>query len=280
MFCKFWLGNALRAQQCAIFHCHLARWLRTGRFSEPTFRPPKATNHWEKHNESRLSYLFAHLRLLSALSLLCSSHFLASPLWLFPPLLFHLSILSEVWLLNFLRLTILKHEISKISHESPLFTILEHPLSRIYDSPPGPLAKNVVFFGQPVEDNPVTAILFYAPWCFYSQQAPLGYCWDTLGPCREMLGDLAWDQKLHQWWKVGLSTSCTPTTRVTTASGLLGSMIWFRWVLCREDFIDFQSFIYPAYHPLTDYLFGDHLPAWIPQIRQWTNIKWVLLTTG
>ena len=41
---------------------------------------------------------------LITLSLLCSSHFLASPLWLFPPLLFHLSILSEVWLLNFLRL--------------------------------------------------------------------------------------------------------------------------------------------------------------------------------
>ena len=40
---------------------------------------------------------------LLTLSLLWSSHFLA-PLWLFPPLLFHLSILSEVWLLNFLRL--------------------------------------------------------------------------------------------------------------------------------------------------------------------------------
>ena len=35
--------------------------------------------------------------------LLKSSHFCSSPPWLFPPLLFHLSIMSEVWLLNFLR---------------------------------------------------------------------------------------------------------------------------------------------------------------------------------
>ena len=38
------------------------------------------------------------------LTFLWSSHVFSSPLWLFPPLLFHLSILSEVWLLNFLRL--------------------------------------------------------------------------------------------------------------------------------------------------------------------------------
>ena len=40
---------------------------------------------------------------LLTLSLLWSSFFFSSLLWLFPPLLFHLSILSEVWLLNFLR---------------------------------------------------------------------------------------------------------------------------------------------------------------------------------
>ena len=53
----------------------------------------------EKHRVSRL-YLPAHLHLLS---FLWSSFFSSSLLWLFPPLLFHLSILSEVWLLNFLR---------------------------------------------------------------------------------------------------------------------------------------------------------------------------------
>ena len=46
-------------------------------------------------------------------------HFCASPLWLFPPLLFHLSILSEVWLLNFFRLAIiggLRHRIYQMFH--------------------------------------------------------------------------------------------------------------------------------------------------------------------
>ena len=47
------------------FISHLASWVRTRRFSEPTFRPSGATNHWE-NSESRLSYLFAHLHLLSS----------------------------------------------------------------------------------------------------------------------------------------------------------------------------------------------------------------------
>ena len=47
------------------FISHLARWLCTRRFSEPTFRPSGATNHW-KNSVSRLSYLFAHLHLLSS----------------------------------------------------------------------------------------------------------------------------------------------------------------------------------------------------------------------
>ena len=42
------------------FISHLASWLRTRRFSEPTFRPSGATNHW-KSSVSRLCYLFAHL---------------------------------------------------------------------------------------------------------------------------------------------------------------------------------------------------------------------------
>ena len=67
-----------------------------------------------KHSEPRLFYLFVHLHLLSSgsfssliLSLLLFSDpsllLFSSLLWLFPPLLFHLSILSEVWLLNLLR---------------------------------------------------------------------------------------------------------------------------------------------------------------------------------
>ena len=97
VFCTFWLGNVLRAttactfstsqlpkvvrswgvlyiltSKCASRHngvqffiFHLASWLRTRRFSEPTFRPSGATSHW-KNRESRLSYLFAHLYLLSS----------------------------------------------------------------------------------------------------------------------------------------------------------------------------------------------------------------------
>ena len=57
---------ALRHNGVQFFISHLTTWLRTRRFSEPTFRPSGATNHWKKHSESRLSYLFAHLHLLSS----------------------------------------------------------------------------------------------------------------------------------------------------------------------------------------------------------------------
>ena len=90
VFCTFWLWNVLRAttawsqlqkvfrdrqfltlltSKCGSRHncvqffiSHLARWLRTRRFSEPTFRRP---NTLEKHSVSRLFYLFARLHLLS-----------------------------------------------------------------------------------------------------------------------------------------------------------------------------------------------------------------------
>ena len=120
VFCTFWLRNVLRATtactfstsqlpkvvrtwgvfsfftyKCASRHngvhffiSHLARWLRTHCFSEPTFRPSGATNHWK--NISRLSYLFAHLHLLSSdsfSSLICSLLLFSSPC-LCPALLF------------------------------------------------------------------------------------------------------------------------------------------------------------------------------------------------
>ena len=134
-FLHFWLGNVLRAttactfstsqllkvlrcwcalyiltSKCASRHngmqfflSHLARWLRTRRFSEPTFRPAGATNHWKKHSVSRLSYLFGHLYLLSSdsFSSLIFSLLLFSSLTL-PTYAFHVSIPSEVWQLNFL----------------------------------------------------------------------------------------------------------------------------------------------------------------------------------
>ena len=60
--------SASRQDGVQFFISHLARWLRTRRFSEPTFRPSRATKHWRKHSVSRLFYLFAHLDLLSSAS--------------------------------------------------------------------------------------------------------------------------------------------------------------------------------------------------------------------
>ena len=68
------------------FMSHLASWLRTRRFSEPTFRPSGATNHW-KNTVNRDFPIFSRIYLFfllsfSLLTLPCSA--------------FQLSILSEV----------------------------------------------------------------------------------------------------------------------------------------------------------------------------------------
>ena len=138
-FCTFWLGNVLRATtacafstsplpkvvrtwcvlyiltwKCAsrhngvqFFFSHLASWLRTALW-RAYFSTPRTFKSLEKHSVLRLSCLFAHLRLLSSdsfSSLIFSRLLFSSLLWLLPPLLFHLSILSEVWFRNFLRET-------------------------------------------------------------------------------------------------------------------------------------------------------------------------------
>ena len=87
---------ASRHNGVQFFISHLASWLRTRRFSEPTFRPTGATNHWKNTVNrdfptfSRICIFF--LLILSLLTLLTSA--------------FQLSILSEVSLLNFLRLMV------------------------------------------------------------------------------------------------------------------------------------------------------------------------------
>ena len=68
---------ALRHNGVQFFIAPVASWLRTRRFREPTFRPSGATNHWI-NSVSRLSYLFAHLHLLSSYSF--SSDLLSSNL--------------------------------------------------------------------------------------------------------------------------------------------------------------------------------------------------------
>ena len=85
---------ASRHNGVQVFISHLASWLRTRRFSEPTFRPSGATNQWKNTvfrnfpTFSRTCIFF--LLIFSLLTLLTSA--------------FQLSILSEVSLLNFLRL--------------------------------------------------------------------------------------------------------------------------------------------------------------------------------
>ena len=125
VLCTFWLQNVLRATtactfstsqlpkvvrsssalsiltwKCAsrrngvhFFMSHLASWLRTRRFSEPTFRPSGATNHW-KNTVNRDFPIFLPIYLFFLL--------IFSLLTLFTSA-FQLSILSEVSLLNFLR---------------------------------------------------------------------------------------------------------------------------------------------------------------------------------
>ena len=86
------------------FISHLASWLRTRRFSEPTFRPSGAPNHW-KNTVFRDFPTFSRICIFFLLTLSLLLFFLL--IFLFslplPCSAFHLSILSEVWLLNFLR---------------------------------------------------------------------------------------------------------------------------------------------------------------------------------
>ena len=135
VFLTFWLGNVLRAttactystsqlpkvvRQCCvlyiltskcaschngvqIFISHLASWLHTRRFSELTFRPSGATNHW-KNTVFRDFPTFSRICIffLLTLSRLIFSLLIFSLLTL-PTSAFQLPILSEVSLLNFLR---------------------------------------------------------------------------------------------------------------------------------------------------------------------------------
>ena len=89
-FCFFTFKCASRHNGVQFFISHLASWLRTHRFSEPTFRPSGAPNHWKNTvfgdfpTFSRICIFFlltllsstllsSNLSLLSASSLLCFS---------------------------------------------------------------------------------------------------------------------------------------------------------------------------------------------------------------
>ena len=73
---------ASRHNGVQFFISHLASWLRTRRFSEPTFRPSRASNHWKNIVFRDFPTFFAHLHLLT-LSLLSSFLFYSSLLCAF-----------------------------------------------------------------------------------------------------------------------------------------------------------------------------------------------------
>ena len=88
---------ASRYNGMQFFISHLASWLRTRRFSEPTFRPSGATNHW-KNKVFRDFPTSSHICIFCLLTLSLLLFFLL--IFLFslplPCSAFHLSILSEV----------------------------------------------------------------------------------------------------------------------------------------------------------------------------------------
>ena len=102
-FVHFDFEMCFAPQRRAIFH--LSSGLRTRRFSEPTFRPSGAQNHWKNNTVFRDFPTFSRICIFFLLTLSLLLFFLL--IFLFslplPCSAFHLSILSEVWLLNFLR---------------------------------------------------------------------------------------------------------------------------------------------------------------------------------
>ena len=112
VFYDFDFKMCFSLQRRAIFHVSSQQlYLRTRRFSEVTFRPSRHTNHWKtQHFATSLTfracassfYSLSRHCIFFLLTLLLFSAF--SIFWLcFSALLFQLSILSEVRLLNFLR---------------------------------------------------------------------------------------------------------------------------------------------------------------------------------
>ena len=75
------------ASQCVqFFISHLASWLRTRRFSEVTFRPSGATNHWKNTVNREQPHLLASHSFSSLLSSLLDFSSLTLPTSAFPSL--------------------------------------------------------------------------------------------------------------------------------------------------------------------------------------------------
>ena len=84
---RHWCVLCILPSKRASRHNSVARWLRTRRFSEPTFRPSRATNHW-KNTVFRGFSTFSRICIFFLLSLLLFSLLLFSSPCLCPALLF------------------------------------------------------------------------------------------------------------------------------------------------------------------------------------------------
>ena len=114
VFCTYWLSNVLRAATA----CNFSSRILLFDFSE------QQTIGKNTVFRDFPTFLRACIFFLLTFSLLWSSLFCSSLLWLFPPLLFHLSILSEVWLLNFLRRKQIQLQLRYITkHYTTLITL-------------------------------------------------------------------------------------------------------------------------------------------------------------
>ena len=108
-FVHFDLEMCFAPQRRAIFHLIWPDVSTPAALVSLLFNPPEPQITVDRDfPTSSCTWIFS----LLTLSLLWSSLFLSSLLWLFPPLLFHLSILSEVWRLNFLRSVRFKRKIN------------------------------------------------------------------------------------------------------------------------------------------------------------------------
>ena len=103
-FVHFDLEMCFAPQRRALFHLSSGQLAPHPPLSEPTFRPSGAPNHW-KNTVFRDFPTFSRICVFFLLTLSLLLFFL--PIFLFslplPCSAFHLSIWSEVWLLNFLR---------------------------------------------------------------------------------------------------------------------------------------------------------------------------------
>ena len=121
---------ASRHNRVHFFISHLAGWIRTRRFSEPTFGPSGATNHWKNtvfRGFSTFSRTWIFFLLLFSLLLFSLLLFLFSLTLSISA--FHLSILSEVWLQNFLRLIIHVLRFVGKNHMKSSLVLVKSPFS-------------------------------------------------------------------------------------------------------------------------------------------------------